>query len=150
MIKSISTFPELEQALDLVQRFLTETSYGQALEAAQDREYLGRFCFNILKSGYIWLAYRDGLPVGILMALIQPNMWSPKHREMRELLWYVTPEARKSSLGGRLFLKYQETGDQMIKDGVIEGYFTTRMSTTGRIDLEGRGFRLTEQTYIKE
>lgn len=150
MIKQISTFPELEQALDLVQRFLTETSYGQALEAAQDREYLGRFCFNILKSGYIWLAYQDEKPVGILMALVQPNMWSPKHKEMRELLWYVTPEVRKSSIGGRLFVRYQETGDQMIKDGLIDGYFTTQMASTSPIDLSRRGFRLTEQTYIKE
>jgi hypothetical protein len=150
MIKQIATFPELEQALDLVQRFLTETSYGQAIEAATDREYLGRFCFNILKNGYIWLAVQDGKPVGILMAIVQPNMWSPKHREMRELLWYVAPEARTSSLGGRLFVRYQKTAEQLKSQGLINGYFTTRMATTRDINLEGRGFRLTEQTYIKE
>jgi hypothetical protein len=41
-------------------------------------------------------------------------------------------------------------GNTLLEQDKIDGYFTTRMTTTEDIDLERRGFRLTEKTYLKE
>jgi hypothetical protein len=49
-----------------------------------------------------------------------------------------------------LFKTYCQQGEKLLEENKIEGYFTTRMTTTDEIDLERRGFRLTEKTYLKE
>ena len=136
--------------VNLLKSFLQETSYSQAVEASQDFEHLCKVTWITLQHGYIWLAYVDELPVGLLMAVKEPNLWLPKAKELKELVWYIRPEYRKNSIGGKLFLKFCKTGEELLKSGEIQGYFTTKMTTTDTIDYESRGFRQTEVTYIKE
>jgi hypothetical protein len=150
MIKQAHHLQDLKDTIELVQTFLNETAYEQAPEASKDLEHLGRLTYGILSKGFIWLAYVDEQPVGLLMAIKEPNMWAPNRHQLREIVWYVRPEHRMSSIGGRLFAKYCAQGEQLLEQGQIDGYFTTRMTSTDTIDYERRGFRLTEQTYLKE
>lgn len=137
-------------AVALLRKFLSETTYTQAEEAAKDLVHLSKLVWTCLQYGYVWIAYVDQEPAGILMSIKEPNLWYPKAQELRELVWYVRPEYRKSSLGGKLFLNYTRKAERLLEQGIIQGYFTTRMDTTDPIDLESRGFRLTERTYLKE
>jgi hypothetical protein len=148
MIHLATSFKDIEDTINLLQQFLKDTAYSR-YDIPMDREHLGRMCSHVQKSGYIWIARKAGLPVGILMAVVEPNMWAPQHRQMRELVFYVDPQHR-GLISGRLFLKYCDQGDLLIKQGVIDAYFTSKMSTTTNYNLVNRGFRLTEQTYIKE
>ena len=136
--------------INLLGQFLNETSYDQALEASKDVEHLGKLAFTFINNGYVWLAFHEEKPVGILIAIKEPNLWAPKNIQLRELVWYVVPSHRKTSIGGRLFAKYCETADLLLEKDLINGYFTSIMSTTDTLDLERRGFRCTERTYIKE
>jgi hypothetical protein len=150
MIKQISTRVEARDAIRLLQDFLKETSYKQSLEASQDIEHLGKLVFTVMNNGYIWISYLDKEPVGLLMAIKDKNIWSPQTIELRELVWFVKPEHRKTTIGGRLFKTFCDMGDKLLKDCKIDVYFTTRMTTTDDYNLQRRGFRLVEQTYIKE
>ena len=134
----------------LLRQFLNETSYEQGKEAAKDLEHLCKLTWLTFQNGYIWLAYVDEKPAGLLMAIKEPNMWFPKAKELREIVWFVLPEYRKNTIGGKLFLNYCKKGEDLLKQGLIQGYFTTKMTTTDTIDYEARGFRLKEQTYLKE
>lgn len=134
----------------LLRKFLTETSYEQGKEAAKDLEHLCKLAWMSLQYGYVWLAYVEHQPAGLLMCIKEPNMWFPRAKELREIVWYVIPEYRKNSIGGKLFLKYCQKGEELLKNGLIQGYFTTKMTTTDAIDYESRGFRKTEETFIKE
>lgn len=136
--------------VDLLRRFLSETSYSQAEQATKDTEHLCKLTWTIKQHGYIWLAFHDEVPVGLLMAIKEPNMWLPSARELREVVWYVAPEHRSSTTGGKLFLQYCKKGDELLSSGDIQGYFTTQMTTTKNIDLERRGFKQTETTFLKE
>ncbi len=136
--------------VDLLKRFLTETSYSQAEQAIQDTEHLCKIVWLVQQHGYIWLAMVNEEPVGLLMAVCEPNMWLPQARELKELVWYVVPEQRETTIGGKLFLQYCKKGDELLAKGKIQGYFTTQMTTTKNIDLERRGFKLTERTFLKE
>lgn len=149
MIK-LATTDDTLIIVKLLKQFLTETSYSQATEASQNFEHLCKITWMTLQHGYIWLAYVDEKPAGLLMAIKEPNLWLPQARELKELVWYVRPEYRKNSIGGKLFLKFCKTGEELLKLGEIQGYFTTKMTTTDTIDYESRGFRQTEVTYIKE
>lgn len=150
MIKQAHTLMDARHVIKMMQRFLNETSYNQAEEASRDVEHLGRLAFTFINNGYVWLAFDGEEPVGMLAALMEPNMWNPKVRQMRELIWYVVPEKRKSTVGGRLFKQYCLKGEELKQAGKINVYFTSMMSSTQACDLESRGFRCTEKTYIKE
>jgi len=136
--------------VELLRRFLTETSYSQAEQAVKDTENLCKIIWLVQQHGYIWLAHQDSEPVGLLMAVKEPNMWLPSARELKELVWYVVPEARSSTVGGKLFLQYCKKGDELLAKKEIAGYFTTQMTTTKNIDLKRRGFKQTETTFLKE
>lgn len=146
----LATDSDTLKVVDLLRRFLSETSYSQALQARADTEHLCKLTWTIKQHGYIWLAFVDEQPVGLLMAIKEPNMWLPSARELREIVWYVVPEHRSSTVGGKLFLQYCKKGDELLSRGDIQGYFTTQMTTTKNIDLERRGFRPTETTFLKE
>lgn len=150
MIKQAHNLLDARHVIKLMQSFLKETSYSQAEDAAKDLEHLGKLAFTFMQQGYVWLAFNETEPVGMLIATVEPNMWSPKNRQMRELIWYVLPEYRKATYGGRLFTKYCLKGEELLEKGKIDGYFTTRMTTTDPIGLERRGFKLKESTYLKE
>jgi hypothetical protein len=60
-------------------------------------------------------------------------------------------ESHRGTTGaGRLFVEFCKTGEDLLNSGEIQGYFTTRMTTTTDYDLERRGFRLTEKLYLKD
>lgn len=150
MIKLAKSLLDARHVIKLMQSFLKETSYSQAAAASNDVEHLGKLAFTFMQHGYVWVAIKDEEPVGMLIATVEPNMWSPKNRQMRELIWYVLPEHRQTSIGGRLFAEYCQQGELLLEQAKIDGYFTTHMTTTKPIDLERRGFKLKEMTYLKE
>jgi N-acetylglutamate synthase-like GNAT family acetyltransferase len=149
MIRSAG-YKDTKVIVELLQHFLSETAYSQGQAAANNVEHLSKIAWATLQNGNIWLAEADGKSVGLLAAIREQNMWSPKSVQMREICWFVLPEYRSGTIGGRLFKTYCETADSLLESGKIDGYFTTKMSTTDNIDLSRRGFRLTEQTFIKE
>jgi hypothetical protein len=150
MIKQAKSLQEINDCIDLLQCFLKNTVYKQSISASANREHLGRLVKAVNTSGDIWIAYKDKIPAGLLLAVIEPNMWAPKISHYRELVWFVKEEYRSTPIGGRLFLTYCRRAEELMSKGVIQGYFTTQMTTTSPIDLESRGFRSVERTYLKE
>ena len=150
MIRLAKSIQDIHLVIRLLQEFLTETPYAQAPDAAGDREHLGKLAFTVLNHGYIWLAIDDEEPVGVLMAAVEPNMWIPRVRQLREIVWYVKPDHRLGLYSGRLFAAFNQKATELLDSDQIQLCFTTRMSTTDNYSLERRGFRLTEQTYLKE
>jgi hypothetical protein len=146
----LATNEDTKIIVALLREFLKETSYKQATQAADNLEHLCKIVWTAQQYGYIWLGYVDDEPVGLLIALKEPNVWLPQAKQLKEFVWFVLPKYRSNSIGGKLFLNYCRKGDELLKNGSIQGYFTTRMTTTDPIDYEGRGFRLTEQTFIKD
>ena len=146
----LATHADTPLIVELLKKFLSETSYSQAQEASENQEHLCKMTWTVQQYGYTWLGFVDDEPVGLLMAVKEPNAWFPKAIQFRELVWYVLPEYRSCSIGGKLFINYCKKAEELKKKGSIQGYFTTKMTTTDSIDLERRGFRLTESTYIKE
>lgn len=149
MIKQIKSDEDLDQAIELLVQFIKETVYKDH-DSDINRMHLGRLVHMIMHSHYAWLALVDDLPVGLLLAVREKNIWAPTLSQMRELVWYVKPEHRTGPIAGRLFLEYSRCADQLLEQGKIDGYFTTRMASTEPVNLERRGFKLVEQTYLKE
>ena len=145
----LATRADLNIVTDLLVEFLLETAYNKHTDVI-DKQHLTKIVFSVLHSGYIWLYFNGEVAVGMLIAVREQNIWMPNKSSLREMVWYVRDEYRKTIGGGRLFIKFCEQGEQLIKEKKIDGYFTTRMSSTQDYDLESRGFRLTEKLYLKD
>lgn len=148
MIRS-ATRSDLLTITELICEFLQTTSYGDHIEDVE-REHIMRVAYVALQQGYTWLYYHNQVPVGILVSTLERNTWLPSKITLRELVWYVREEFRKTIGAGRLFKVFCEQGDELLAQGRIAGYFTTRMTTTDNYDLERRGFRMTESLYLKD
>lgn len=139
----------LMAAVDLLTEFLAETSYEQ-FDIHVDREHLGELTMKIYQRGSIWIAYSGTQPIGLLMAFLEPNMWTPNLVQFRELVWFVLPKYRNTTVSGRLFHHFMSRGQELLAQGQCHGIVTTTMTTTRPVGLERRGFRLMEQTYVKD
>ena len=145
----LATRGDLNLVTNLLVEFLSSTSYNSHTDSV-DHEHIKRLAYSILYSGYTWLLLDGTTAVGILVAVKEKNIWMPDKTSLRELVWYVREDYRGTVGAGRLFVEFCKTGDHLLNSGLIQGYFTTRMSTTTDYDLERRGFRLTEKLYLKD
>jgi len=145
----LATRSDLNTVTLLLVEFLASTSYDTHTDSV-DREHIKRLAYTILYSGYTWLYYDKDTAVGLLIAVKESNMWMPSKTSLRELVWYVRESHRGTTGAGRLFVEFCQQGQSLLNSGEIQGYFTTRMTTTTDYDLERRGFRLTEKLYIKD
>ena len=145
----LATRTDLNTVADLVVEFLQTTSYSNHTNGI-NQEHIKKLVFSMLHHGYIWLYFNDKVAVGLLIAIKEQNVWMPDKTSLRELVWYVREEYRGTLGAGRLFIKFCEQGDALLAKDQIQGYFTTRMTSTTDYDLERRGFRLTEKLYIKD
>lgn len=145
----LATRADLNLVTDLILEFLQSTSYTKHTDVI-DKEHIKKLVFSVIHHGYIWLYFNEEVAVGLLIAVKEQNIWMPNKTSLRELVWYVREEYRGTIGAGRLFIKFCEQADVLLNNNTIQGYFTTRMSTTRDYDLESRGFRLTEKLYIKD
>jgi hypothetical protein len=145
----LATRSDINLVADLLVEFLQSTSYKDHTQT-NNIEHIKKLMYAILHSGYIWLYFNGEVAVGLLVAAKEQNVWIPEKRSLREVVWYVREEYRGSISAGRLFIKFCEKGEELLDKDEIQGYFTTRMTSTTDYDLESRGFRLTEKLYLKD
>lgn len=145
----LATRSDLDLVADLLVEFLQSTSYKNHTMTA-NKEHIKKLVFSVIHHGYIWLYFNGEVAVGLLVAVKEQNVWIPNKASLRELVWYVREEYRGTTGAGRLFIKFCEKGEELLDKDEIQGYFTTRMTSTTDYDLERRGFRLTEKLYIKD
>jgi hypothetical protein len=145
----LATRSDINLVTDLLVEFLQSTSYKNHTMTT-NKEHIKKLVFSIIHHGYIWLYFNGEICVGLLVAVKEQNVWMPDKTSLRELVWYVREEYRGSISAGRLFIKFCEQGELLLDKDEIQGYFTTRMTSTTDYDLESRGFRLTEKLYLKD
>lgn len=87
---------------------------------------------------------------GFLAAIVTPNMWFPKLTELCELAWWVKPEFRKTTVGGKLWIAFDKEANSMKQTGRINYIRTALTVGSPAIDYEKRGYKKLETAYIKE
>ena len=72
-----------------------------------DNDYIDQILYSITKQGILLYAEHEGKPAGFFIAVPTPDLWLPELKPvMREAAWWVEPEYREGTLGGKLFFKY--------------------------------------------
>ena len=114
----------------------------------QNPEYFAQLIYELIAAKGFVLVDED--LNGMLIAAITPNVWCPKVLELKELAWWVKPEYRKGTLGGKLWLEFNKKGNEFLDSGRINIVCSTVMVSSPAIDYEKRGFKKLETTYFKE
>lgn len=92
----------------------------------------------------------DDVAQGVLIAAIQPNLWAPYVFVLQELVWWVEPEYRNSRMGLALLKAYTDFGRKQKAEGNIAYFTLSTMSEGTALNMEKRGWRAFETTYIYE
>lgn len=144
-----ATQSDISRIYALITEFLENTAYTEH-SGQPDEQHLKKLVYASLHMGKIWLYEEENQPQGLLIAIKEQNLWMPDKTSLRELVWYVRPEYRHKPSAAKLFLEFCREGEKMLNNKEINGYFTTRMSTTTDYDLTKRGFREVERLFLKD
>ena len=140
---------DLLPCLDMTERFHAASPIAKI--APFDKDGMAatlRAMFQNDHSG-VWLALRDGQPVGIAGALLYPLYFSPAHNVAQELFWWLDPAARGCGAGKSLFQSVQNWA----KDKGAAAVFMialddNRVSKTDKF-YRRAGFEPLERTYVR-
>ena len=118
------------------------------IKEANNKEYITKLLSHIYAGrGIGLLSYKDDVPTGMLLAMVDASIWDPSLLMMREIAYWVEPEYRNTTSGYRLLAKYKEIGDEMIKDGKIKKYTISKMINSPDLDYGRLKFRKIEETW---
>ena len=146
-IRDASPF-DVPALLDMLRDYRSQTPLPFLAEA-DDAIYITKILTELMAGrGAIFVADTDEGIVGMLIACIAPSVWSPTHRIMRELAYWVTPTARGTSAGYRLLAAYNEFGQALKDGGRIAAYAISKMSNSPDLKYERFGFSKLEETWV--
>lgn len=98
----------------------------------------------------IWLAEIDSKIVGITGAMVYPLYFSPTHLVAQELWWWLTPTARGSGAGAKMFKQIE----QWAKEKNAKSLFMIALEDDRAEKMEKvyirAGFTPLERTFVKE
>ena len=148
MIRQATRY-DMECLVEMTRQYATEFPSKLASNPSNfDADNIRALYFSIMSGrGFILL---DTELKGFLVAIILNNTWFPKILEMHELAWWVKPEHRNTSIGGKLWLEFNRQANEYIESGRIQAVITSLAANSPAIDYKKRGYKMLETSYLKE
>ena len=144
-----ATRHDIPRLLQIVEAYSYETpitALGKQIN--HDPSYVSNLLFSIIAGrGFIFVS--DSV-LGALIAVRQANVWAPKVRELHELLWWVEPEHRKGSVGGRLWKMFDERAAEMLNAHSVDVVITSLSADGPPLDYTRRGYRAASTSFVRE
>lgn len=113
-----------------------------------DSNHVSQLLFSlIIGKGFVLV---DDELKGMLAAITIRNVWCPNVVELRELAWWVKPEFRNGSIGGRLWKTFETRAQEMLEARKVDYICTTVMPNSPPIDYSKRGFKPLDITFYRD
>lgn len=140
---------DLDACVEMMRQYAAESP----IEKLKDKKYhnedhIRSLLFSLMVGRGFVLVDNDYR--GMVAAIVTPNIWCPEVSEVRELAWWVDPEHRNGTIGGKLFLAYGKKAQELVDQERAEVVMISLMPQSPQINLEGRGFKKIDSTYCKE
>lgn len=118
------------------------------MQDCDNEEHVNKMYHHIILGGGIALiAEKDNKPVGIIAGVIDHNIWDPQLTLLRELVYWVEPDARGSTAGYKLLHRYTLEAKKLVKEGKIKLYTMTKMVNSPELDFGRFGYQKTEEIW---
>lgn len=150
MLVRNATEDDLAQYVVLAKDFHAASPMNSIAEF--DIEGYSTFYINALNNPDIgvWLAEIDSKIVGITGALVYPLYFSPTHLVAQELWWWLTPTARGSGAGAKMFNQIEQwSKEKNAKSLFMIALEDDRADKMEKVYIRA-GFTPLERTFVKE
>jgi hypothetical protein len=138
---------DLPDVIDMLRDY-RDSAPCDAIARCNNEEYIiGLFSHILAGMGKIFLAEKNDLTVGMLVAIRNNNIWDPDIYQLDELAFWVSPEHRGSTAGYKLLKAYQKYGEELKQQGKIVAYTISKLNTSPDLDYARFGFELLEQKW---
>jgi N-acetylglutamate synthase-like GNAT family acetyltransferase len=148
MIRQATRY-DIPRLLEIVEAYAYENPIQKLGEQSNhNAKYVEELLFSIIKGrGFIYI---DANMRGAIVAIKTANIWSPQVKELNELLWWVEPEHRNGTVGGRLWKAFDDRAKEMLAANEVD-FVCTSISAKGPfIDYTRRGYKPLGATFVKE
>lgn len=121
----------------------------KSLEKIENPDHIAKMLSQIMAgAGLCLVAESEQEIVGMLLAIVQPSIWSKDVMVMHELAYWVTPKHRNGTAGYRLLSQYVAFGKAMKAFGHIEHFFVSKMVNSPDLKYDRFGFEKLEETWV--
>jgi hypothetical protein len=149
MIRQAS-IQDFDRIMEMMINFADSSPYAPQQDPQYNDMYVRKLLCGIIKQGVILVGEINGKIEGMLIGLIQEDIWLPHIKTMKEIAWWVEPEHRMSSMGYRLLKEYVTVGTRLQDNDIIHGFTLTNMVQSPDFKLEKRGWEKIETNYVYE
>jgi len=138
---------DLPDIIEMLKHFREQTPID-IMRDCDDEKYINSLFAMILAGGGICLLAETDRPIGLIMGVIDQNVWDPKLFVLKELVYWVEPEHRNTTAGYRLLSNYNKAAKELVENDRIKMYTMTKMINSPDIDYGRFGYRKTEETWV--
>ena len=145
----LATRYDIPRLLEIVEAYAYENPIKKLGDSSNHfPRYVEELLFGIISGrGFIFI---DTHLRGAIIGYKTSNIWSPKVKELNELLWWVEPEYRNGTIGGRLWKAFDERAQAMLKTGDVDFVCTSISANGPLIDYTRRGYKPLGATFVRE
>ena len=145
----LATRYDIPRLLEIVEAYSFEYPIQTlGLKEHHSPKHIEQLLFSIISGrGFVLI---DKNMTGALIAIKQNNIWCPDVVELHELLWWVEPEHRNTTVGGKLWIEYDKIAQQMLNDGMIHCAYTSVSAKGPLINYIKRGYKAVGASFVKE
>lgn len=141
----LATTSDADAIVDMGAKFFAETSYAGHADYCPES---ARFLVDMMMSGVLVVADRDGALVGMFGMVVTPFLFNSAVSAAHEVMWWVDPAAVGVGVGGQLLsageVVARERGAKLMQMMHLPNSPPAAVAL-----LERRGFALTEVNYSK-
>lgn len=138
---------DLPHIIKMLKHFRNETPI-KLMSECDNENYINKLYHAILIGKGVALIAEKDVPVGMIMGIIDNNIWDPDLFVLKELVYWVEPIHRNSTAGYRLLKKYNELAQELVDNKRISMYTMTKMTNSPDLDFSKFGYRKTEEVWV--
>jgi len=151
MITRFATAADIPAVCELLKEFANQARVGfRVWSAEHDTPRIHKVVTNWQLNHYVRVAVHNNQVVGTLIAELGADFWDPERKLLQERAWFVSKPHRGSRAGAKLWQAWDQDCDQYLESGRVQAVLLSTQGPDTNFDPGRRGWRLIEQTWMKE
>lgn len=138
---------DLPYVLEMLRHF-RDNSPVPKIKECNNEEYINSLYHSIIVGGGVAYVADVDKPVGIIMGYIAPSIWDPSIQILNELVYWVEPEHRHTTIAYRLLVNYNNKANELLNDNRIQMYTMQKMINSPDLDYSKFGYRKIEEIWV--
>lgn len=146
-----ATFQDIPAVCELMKQFSSEARVGfRSWSTEQDTPRIFKLVTRWQQHHYVRVAVQDTEIVGTLIAEQGADFWDPERKLLQERAWFVNQSHRGSRAGAVLWRAWDQDCEQYLEQGKVQAVLLSTQGPDTNFDPGRRGWKLIEQTWMKE